>query len=220
LEAASDHGINFTGQPLPPGIKRLFAAEKRIWPLAGQKKWAQAATMGASDAVLRKFSRKTACRLVRVAQSKEELDMMLLIGNNGHREFHVVERKPPAGIWYGVYVYSNSHEKAARNKPRATKEQRAAMRRTLSGGSLANLEAIYTGFIEKGIDEDDIEPRVNVLTFAAWQALGRVVKKGEHGVKVTTWINAKGKEADEESESFRFPRKTTVFHISQTKELK
>jgi hypothetical protein len=61
--------------------------------------------------------------------------------------------------------------------------------------------------------------RVNVLTCHAWRALGRTVMKGKHGVKVITWVNAKGKESEEESDSLRFPRTTTVFHISQTAEL-
>jgi hypothetical protein len=107
-------------------------------------------------------------------------------------------------------------KQAKKRKP--TKEQRASLRRARGGMSIANYEAIYEGFLEMGIEEDEIEPRVNVLTFQAWRALGRTVKKGEHGVRVTTWVNVQGKEAEEEGEHL-YPRLTVVFHISQTVEL-
>jgi len=99
-----------------------------------------------------------------------------------------------------------------------------ALRRAQQGLSVANYAAIYGGFMAKGIPEEEILPRENVFTFQAWRALGRVVKKGEHGVKITTYIEAKSKgegKAEvlgEEAESYKFPRTTTVFHISQTVE--
>ena len=39
-------------------------------------------------------------------------------------------------------------------------------------------------FAAKGIPPESILPRVNVLTFWAWKALGRSVRNGEHGVRV------------------------------------
>ena len=39
-----------------------------------------------------------------------------------------------------------------------------------------------------GIHPNDITPRVNVLTFKAWKALGRRVAKGATGQKVTVWV--------------------------------
>jgi antirestriction protein ArdC len=74
----------------------------------------------------------------------------------------------------------------------------------------------------KGIAEVDIRPRQNVFTFQAWRALGRSVKRGEHGVKVLTYITLGGKvdvdEAGTETvtRTYRRPHTTTVFHISQT----
>ena len=83
-----------------------------------------------------------------------------------------------------------------------------------------NYNDIFNGFAEKGIAFDDILPRENVFTFHAWKALNRQVRKGEHGVKVCTWVPMmkKGVNADgqETQEGFRAPRTTTVFHISQT----
>jgi antirestriction protein ArdC len=75
--------------------------------------------------------------------------------------------------------------------------------------------------VAKGIAEDDIKPRKNVFTFNAWKALGRSVKRGEHGVNVVTFIECTGVERDpasgeEEQVSYRRPWTTTVFHVSQT----
>src|SRR5580704_14753850 len=104
----------------------------------------------------------------------------------------------------------NSHSKAGQS----TKEVRQeALTRAVSGQSLGNFPAIFQGFAAKGIPEAEIKPRENVFTFKAWKALGRVVRRGEHGVKVVTFIDCKSK-------LIRRPWTTTVFHISQTDELK
>ena len=95
-------------------------------------------------------------------------------------------------------------------------EQREALSNAVTGQSLMNYQAIIEGFAEKGVAVEEIKPRENVFTFKAWMALGRCVKKGEHGVKVCTWVQAKGKQAEEESKVKRIPWQTTVFHISQT----
>ncbi len=89
--------------------------------------------------------------------------------------------------------------------------QSEALFRAENNLSTSNYPAIYAGFEEKGIS--DIQPRVNVFTYHAWRAKGRQVRKGEHGVKVVTWITSNDKETGKES---KFPKKTTVFHISQT----
>lgn len=101
-----------------------------------------------------------------------------------------------------------------------SKQQTEALHRAIGGQALTNYPAIFEGFMAKGIAESDIKPRENVFTFNAWKALGRSVKKGEHGVKVITWILASGKSTENETEAkstgFRFCRTTTVFHVSQT----
>ena len=84
--------------------------------------------------------------------------------------------------------------------------------------SMANYAAIFHGFTSKGIPESEIKPRENVFTFHAWKALGRTVCKGEHGVKVCTYVPMTKKADDGTvSDIGRKPRMTTVFHISQTK---
>jgi hypothetical protein len=94
-----------------------------------------------------------------------------------------------------------------------------ALTRAVSGQSFSNFPAIFQGFGAKGIPESEIKPRENVFTFNAWKALGRVVRRGEHGVKVVTFIDCQSKETDRETgkrKIFRRPWTTTVFHISQT----
>ena len=101
--------------------------------------------------------------------------------------------------------------------------QSEALSRAQTGQSVGNYAAIFEGFAAKGIPEADIQPRVNIYTFLAWKALGRSVRKGEHGVKVHTFVPMKDA-ADPDnpeapSETTARPRTTTVFHISQTREV-
>jgi hypothetical protein len=91
-----------------------------------------------------------------------------------------------------------------------------ALTRAQTGQSMTNYPDIFRGFLDKGISIEEIKPRENVLTFNAWKALGRTVKKGEHGVKVFTFVKAKNKDSGEE---YSRPHATTVFHISQTNPL-
>jgi N-terminal domain of anti-restriction factor ArdC len=98
-----------------------------------------------------------------------------------------------------------------------------SLKRAVSGQSFTNFPAIFQGFAAKGIPESEIKPRENVFTFDAWKALGRVVRRGEHGIKVVTFIETKGKEIDQdtgEPKTIRRPWTTTVFHISQTEPIK
>ncbi len=96
-----------------------------------------------------------------------------------------------------------------------------ALTRATTGLSVGNYPTIYSGFMEKGIPESEIKPRENVFTYNAWRALGRHVRRGEHGVKVLTFIDyqKKDEETGQLKERFRRPFSTTVFHISQTDEI-
>jgi hypothetical protein len=94
-----------------------------------------------------------------------------------------------------------------------------SLTRAVSGQSVMNYAAILEGFAARGIPMDQIRPRENVFTFWAWKAVGRRVKKGEHGVKATTFVTVGGKQEAESGErkaGYRMPRTVTVFHISQT----
>jgi len=92
--------------------------------------------------------------------------------------------------------------------------QAEALQRATTNSSFANYPAIIEGFAAKGIPPEQIRPRENVFTFNAWRQLSRTVKKGETGVKITTWIPC-----EKDGEKFVRPKLTKVFHITQTQEL-
>lgn len=95
--------------------------------------------------------------------------------------------------------------------------QQQALANAVTGQSVMNYDAIFNGFIEKGVPGHEILPRENVFTFNAWKAKGRYVRKGESGVKVVTWIPCQKADTETgEIVSYKKPHTTTVFHISQT----
>jgi antirestriction protein ArdC len=90
--------------------------------------------------------------------------------------------------------------------------QQEALQRARGNNSMLNYETIIRGFMAKGIPSSAIIPRENVLTYGAWQAIGRQVRKGEKGVKVVSWI----KTIDKNGLEVMRPTSATVFHLSQT----
>jgi len=98
--------------------------------------------------------------------------------------------------------------------------QAEALSRATRGQSFANYTSIFEGFMQKGIAEADIKPRENVFTFNAWKALGRYVRRGEHGVRVLTFIETeKEDKTTGKKETSRRPWSSTVFHVSQTEKV-
>ncbi len=100
-------------------------------------------------------------------------------------------------------------------------EQRTeALDRARNGNSLGNYATIIRGFVARGIAAEDIEPRVNVFTYRAWQALKRQVRRGERGIRVATYRPCQKKTVDsdgtEHVERFTRPGMASVFHVSQT----
>lgn len=104
--------------------------------------------------------------------------------------------------------------------------QQEALARAKGSESLANYAEIIEGFAAKGIPVDEIKPRENVFTYNAWKALGRYVKKGEHGVKIITYrevgrrYTVNEQTGVETFSSRKIPWSVTVFHFSQTEETK
>lgn len=94
--------------------------------------------------------------------------------------------------------------------------------RAKTGQSFANYAAIIQGFAERGIPVADIRPRENVFTFNVWRALGRIVKRGEKGVKITTFVTNQVKREKGSEEitleplARRVAKTVAVFHITQT----
>jgi antirestriction protein ArdC len=101
-------------------------------------------------------------------------------------------------------------------------EHEALSRATNPLGSLTNFVPIIEGFAARGIAVDEIRPRENCLTYHAWRALGRQVRKGEHGIKVTTFVPMTRREKDAKAEgeerivTYNRPATAVVFHVSQT----
>ena len=112
-------------------------------------------------------------------------------------------------------------------RPNREQMQREALDRAVSGQTLSNWPAIFAGFVAKGIPESEIKPRENVFTYHAWRALGRQVRRSEHGVKVCTFVACEGNRDESEptadeaepnkaNRGYRRPWTATVFHVSQT----
>ena len=96
-----------------------------------------------------------------------------------------------------------------------------ALNRAQASLSLTNYPAVYNYFMEMGIPEAEIKPRENVLTFNAWKALNRYVRKGEHGCKILTYLEGSKTVTNEETgepeeKRWRTPWSSVVFHVSQT----
>lgn len=132
-------------------------------------------------------------------------------------------------LWIFQYFLLFCFQKIEKEKPlygdRMTKQdmQNEALRRIEGNQSMANFRTVIEGFIEMGIPEEEILPKENVYTFQAWLAKGRCVRKGEHGVRLTTFIPIKaadGQDLKGETGKGRMrPKNTTVFHISQTEKV-
>lgn len=91
------------------------------------------------------------------------------------------------------------------------------LEKAVTGQSLVNYPRIVEGFMEMGIPAEQIIPRENVFTYNAWKALGRQVRRGEHGVKIFTMREQSSTNTETgEIEKRRKPAGSTVFHISQT----
>jgi hypothetical protein len=96
-----------------------------------------------------------------------------------------------------------------------TQKQLNALDRARTSQSMLNYRQIIQGLTEKGIDPKDIALRENVLTFDAWRATGRTVRRGEKGIRCLTWIPM----PDDTGAKTVRPRSVYVFHISQTENL-
>ena len=90
-----------------------------------------------------------------------------------------------------------------------------ALDRARNGTSAYNDASVVAAFLDRGIPERDILPRINCLSYGAWQAEGRQVQKGERGVKVRTWVPAKDTHGNV-IKGKSYPRMASGFHVSQT----
>lgn len=91
--------------------------------------------------------------------------------------------------------------------------QLEALNRARTGNTCENDMIIMVEFATRGIDA---HPRVDCLTFNAWKALHRHVRKGEHGVCVPVYFQKDQKKDDGTTEQRTIRTGAVVFHISQT----
>lgn len=101
---------------------------------------------------------------------------------------------------------------------RTTAERELMQAESLSratAGRSKNDALIVAGFAARGIVA---HPRRDSFTYNAWQALGRQVRKGEHGVKccVIVKVTKKAETPDKKDKTFSMRKPAPVFHISQT----
>ena len=98
-----------------------------------------------------------------------------------------------------------------------------ALDRAVNNSSTANYEEIVKGFMARGIPESEIHPRENVFTYNAWRAKGRQVSKGRKGVRITVYVPSYKDDPDAPGEQKlvgKYRRSASVFHVSQTIEVK
>jgi antirestriction protein ArdC len=116
-------------------------------------------------------------------------------------------------------TYRRKRRRLSQDERRAM--ENAALDRARSNPSWANFGQVIAEFAARGIAESEISPKENVFTYNAWRALGRQVRKGEHGVKITTWVEMSKRERDEQTGEEKIvsasrPTSAVVFHVSQT----
>lgn len=83
-----------------------------------------------------------------------------------------------------------------------------------------NSEIVIETFKSRGIPENEIKPKVNVLTFPMWKKNKRVVKQGERGIKISFLVPFNPKKYNQHGRELLMMKIKTVFHISQTIELR
>lgn len=94
-----------------------------------------------------------------------------------------------------------------------------ALARIRSARPNGNDSLVMTAFAARGIPPAEIDPRENVLTFNAWKALDRHVRRGERSVHLRTWIPVPEKRnnaGEITRKAGSRPKVTFVFHVSQT----
>ena len=96
-----------------------------------------------------------------------------------------------------IEMIKNSMAKIRAGQDTVSKAQR--------GNSIHNDTLVVAGFAARGIEAT---PRVDVFTFNAWLSKGRVVRRGEKGVRIATFYQKPNGE--------KVARSVTVFHLSQT----
>lgn len=93
-----------------------------------------------------------------------------------------------------------------------------ALRRAETGSSARNDAIVIEAFRQRGFH--GVVPRRDALTYHAWRAKDRQVRRGEKGVRIVTWVPIGKAELDpvtgQEQPRKKRPKYASVFHVSQT----
>ncbi len=96
-------------------------------------------------------------------------------------------------------------------------ELQQALSRASNPQSATNIATVIQAGRAKGLDA---HPGENVLTFAAWKAKGRTVRKGEKALCfVTTFFERPQMDQNGTRRMVKMTKAAAVFHISQTEAL-
>jgi len=87
----------------------------------------------------------------------------------------------------------------------------AAEAQTFDRVSLTSIITLQEAAEERGCS---CQPYADWYTYRRWGAQGMQVQKGEHGVKLQTWITVQG---DDDKTTRSYPKRTTVFCRCQVK---
>ena len=100
-----------------------------------------------------------------------------------------------------------------------TEKYAAALQRAENPRNIINIQTVFEAAIERGIE--GAMPGENVLTFNAWKAKGRVVKKGEKALcmLVTFFERDVRDQSTGDVNKVKQAGRAAVFHISQTKKM-
>ena len=82
------------------------------------------------------------------------------------------------------------------------------------GKSMASEVALAMAAQERGCN---CQAYRDWFTYRRWQAQGMQVQKGQHGVKLTTWISYETEDKDGNVKTHSRPKATTVFCRCQVK---
>jgi antirestriction protein ArdC len=93
--------------------------------------------------------------------------------------------------------------------------QRAALERARNPRLGPNIARVLAECAERGFVDPPPVPGRTVLTFTAWRALGRTVRRGERGIRIPVVIPTPN-DPETGEPGRRIIHTAAVFHVSQT----
>lgn len=113
--------------------------------------------------------------------------------------------------------YNRLKSSEQKKEKKVSEKMTAAQARTFNTHSQENAAILEAAAALRGCD---CRPYVDWFTYNRWQAQDQQVQRGEHGVKILTWIETekKDKKTGEVKRELK-PRRATVFCRCQVKKM-